>query len=497
MTFVFEAADEAASHALAGRFAGLLRAGDLVRLEGDLGSGKTSFARGVIAALIGREIRVPSPTFTLVQHYDTPAAPLVHADLYRLENENEIMELGLLEARAAHIVLVEWGERAGALLDDADFIITLDHADDAPDKRVITIAAPRDDTRITPLQESAAREDDIAAFLTSAGWGTHPRTPIAGDASGRRFARLGAPPETAILMDWPPVAAPDSYTRHVRLATDIETYRAVSEWLQKACIPVPEILAADAKSGFMLLEDLGDARADNLIRDGHPDIDALYLEAVETLLHLHAQPAPPPLAAYTPDVLLHEVDAFVAWYLPACGITLAPDAHENWQNIWTTLAHEISRPPPVAMLRDYHSPNLLWRRDRQGRHRLGVIDVQDALAGLAAYDLVSLLQDARVDVPPDRRDFFYRHYIRTRFGTEHDKDFAAAYAALGAQRNLRIAGIFVRLAQRDGKHGYLAHLPRVLSYVRENLTHPSLAPLADWFAAHAADTLDAPPEGAP
>jgi aminoglycoside/choline kinase family phosphotransferase len=209
-------------------------------------------------------------------------------------------------------------------------------------------------------------------------------------------------------------------------------------------------------------------------------------------LHLHAQDAPDFLPAYDGAVQAIETSLFTDWYLPYCGVTPDATAKAEWRAIWQKLGDDLAATNQVAVLRDYHSVNLIWRDQAQARHRIGLIDVQDALKGHAAYDLASLIYDARIDVAESRRDAALAHYLTRRFGDDQKArdDFTAALAICAMQRNLKIAGIFIRLAQRDGKPSYLGHMPRIIAYLRTHLDAPALKPVADWLVAHAPHALE-------
>ncbi len=483
---------EAETQSLAARLAALCRAGDLIGLHGDLGAGKTAFARGFIQALCGRDMQVPSPSFTLVQPYEADGIEIIHADFYRLGDASEVEALGLLDTLAEAITLVEWPERGDGVLPQTDFDIYLHTAGELTARR-IEIIANGDATRLTALQNDR-RAGDIAAFLEQAGWETAQRRALAGDASTRRFERLTGNGHSAILMDWqkapdgPPIYDGKSYSQMVHLAEAAPAYCRISRHLADIGLGVPEIIAADEAQGFVLLEDLGDMSLDRLPPENRAPV---YFEAVETLLHLHNQDAPDFLPLYDGSVQAIEAALFCDWYLPYIGHHPDAKARGAFMDIWQALGETlISAARPVLVLRDFHSVNLMWREERQARYRLGLIDVQDALAGHPAYDLMSLLQDARIDVTPEQAASSLRHYTRRRFGSDADTADSAAFetacAIAATQRNLKIAGIFVRLAQRDAKPGYLAHLPRILTYLQQGLTNPALAEMSDWLHRHAA-----------
>lgn len=496
--FSFVAADEAATLRCAAWVAHILavhaadtKSGVLVSLAGELGAGKTAFARGVIQARCGARTIVPSPSFALVQPYEDTQPPIWHADLYRLGEASEVEELGLLDALATHICLVEWAARADGILPAADIIIVL--SEDDKDARHISItAAPH---IIAALETAAAREAALVAFLETAQWQDAERRALAGDASTRRYERLTKDGVDAVLMDWakgpdgPAIYDGQPYSRVAHLAEAMPAYTRMVDYLGAHGLSAPAIWARDEAQGFALMQDFGDRHIAN---DAALDRAVFYHEAVATLVHLHAQPPADFVAAYNGAVQAVEASLFLDWYLPWRGITVGDTARASFLDFWHKTGDALAADNPVTSLRDYHSVNLLWREAAQARFRIGLIDVQDALIGHAAYDLASLLCDARIDVAPAHEAQGLAHYLEARFGQDAAarENFQAAYALCLMQRNLKIAGIFVRLAERDKKPGYLRHLPRVLGYLEKALAHKALAPMADWLAEHAPHALD-------
>ncbi len=498
--FHFDSVDEAATTRLAGWLAAALDVPALIFLNGDLGAGKTAFARGFIRACCGASTQVPSPTFALVQPYAAAqfgAPAILHADLYRLADPQEIDELGLIDALGTQICLIEWAANGDGVLPAADIEVTLDNMDSQDDgkddARRITIraAAPI----IEKLQAAKARDEDLQGFLHQAGWGAARRAALAGDASTRRYERVQLNEQKAVLMDWQ--AAPDGpaiydgqpYSKVAHLAEAMPRFADMVGWLREAGLAAPMLYALDRPAGFALLEDFGDHTIAN---DTTLDRQTFYFEAVETLLHLHTQTPASFLPAYDGAVQAVETSLFLDWYLPWRGVAVSDSAKAAWQTLWQTLGDKLLAETPVAVLRDFHSVNLIWRPHAQGRFRIGLIDVQDALKGHAAYDLASLIYDARVDVAPAHQARALAYYLTRRFGDDETARaaFTAALAICTAQRNLKIAGIFIRLAERDGKPAYLAHLPRIRGYIRTALATPILQPVNDWLAAHAPHALD-------
>lgn len=348
------------------------------------------------------------------------------------------------------------------------------------------------------------REEQMRDFLAREGWGAAAVTPIPGDASTRRYFRLADGAYRALLMDQPqgaetPTAPPEAtaeqrralgYNAVARLAgADIGRFAAVARHLKGLGLSAPEIYAIDPAQGFMILEDLGDAVFADVLAQGG-DETALYRNAVEVLARLHAVAAPvaiedKPLFLYDQTALLAEIDLITEWYLPhALGRAAAPEEVAEHRALWRTALAASTAGQPVFIHRDYHAQNLLWLPERAGLAKTGLIDFQDAVAGSRAYDLVSLLEDARRDVSPAVAGDALRHYLDTMRAQGmplNEAGFAAQFATAAAQRNAKIAGIFARLYRRDGKPRYLKLLPRVLRHLEGDLSHPSLAPLQAWY----------------
>ncbi|MGA7676604.1 MAG: phosphotransferase [Rhizomicrobium sp.] len=352
---------------------------------------------------------------------------------------------------------------------------------------------------------SAERTEAMQAFLTRAGWGEAVRIPLPGDASTRRYIRLRLGDRAALLMDQPqgaetPAASAGAspserralgYNAVARLAgADCARFVAVAKYLRSKGLSAPEIYADAAAQGFVLMEDLGDDLFADALATG-ADEKALYAAAAEVLAKLHADAAPgvlPPdkhLHAYDETALLAEVDLLTEWFFPvALGRKAGEAETEEHRALWRLALAPYLRAPSVFVHRDYHAQNLLWLPGRGGVARVGLIDFQDAVAGAKAYDLVSLIEDARRDVAPAVGEAAAAHYLNAMRaqGTPLDAAaFAEEMAVFSAQRNAKIVGIFARLFRRDGKPRYLSYLPRVWSYLGKDLEHPALAALKTWY----------------
>ncbi|MEY4879947.1 MAG: hypothetical protein RJB62_1416 [Pseudomonadota bacterium] len=346
-----------------------------------------------------------------------------------------------------------------------------------------------------------SRDDEMRAFLQDAGWGDARLQPLPGDASTRRYIRAEKGDKTAMLMDQPqgaeaPVAAADAspeerrrlgYNAVARLAgADCARFVAVADYLRARGLAAPALYAANAPRGFLLLEDFGDnLYADALTRGA--DATELYGAAIDALATLHTETAPADmngkaLFAYDETALLAETDLLTEWFWPMAFGTPASDSLQNeHRTLWCEALQPLKDAPRILVHRDYHAQNLLWMPERTGVARVGLVDFQDAVAGHAAYDLISLLEDARRDVPPELAEAMTRRYLARARPQGGDEAFRAAAALLAAQRNAKIIGIFARLAKRDGKPRYLAHLPRVWGYMAPDLSHPSLVKLKTWY----------------
>lgn len=485
--------DQASLEGLAAELALFARPGMAVLLKGDLGSGKSTFARAFIRALAnGAEFDIPSPTFTIVQSYDETRIPVAHADLYRLASAQELDELGLEELLNTHVLAVEWPEK---MLDwnIADRLLVELSGSGAFRDAVMTAQGA--------WEQALARNDAIRGFLRGTRWTAAERRFLEGDASFRRYETLHLGEEQAILMDMPsrpdgpPVKDGKPYSAIAHLAEDIRAVMAVNEVLVSRGYSAPRAEACDLAQGFAVMEDLGRKVYGRMMVAGE-DMREPMSAAVAVLADMARQDWPetvpieggryrvPP---YDTEAQLIEVDLLPSWFWPfVTGREITDAQRAAFVSLWQDLLPLTRAGKPVWVLRDYHSPNLLWLPERAGLKRVGIIDTQDCLLGHPAYDLASMLQDARVDVGFAFADDLYAEYCNLRSGDPaFDRaSFDLAYAILGAQRATKILGIFARLSKRDGKHGYLRHVPRVSRYLERNLAHPRLAGLKAWFDRH-------------
>jgi tRNA threonylcarbamoyl adenosine modification protein YjeE len=490
-------ASKDATERLAGDIADALQPGDLITLSGDLGAGKTTFARALIRHLAGDPtLAVPSPTFTLLQTYDTPRFPIAHADFYRLSGAEDLRELGLDDLPDGTVVLVEWPDRAAGELSASRLDVALSLLPQrGPDYRTARI------TGTAAFARRAERLMKARQFLEDTGFGNAQRSRMQGDASTRSYDRVTLPDRCAILMnaarrpDGPPVRGGKSYSAIAHLAEDVTPFVAMARGLRERGFSAPQIYGADLDAGLLLLEDLGAGQV--VTGDPPAPIASRYAAAVDVLVALHGQTLPARLPvspgldyllpSYDLDAFLIEAELLLDWYLPRQAVTVTSTLRAEFMALWSAALQAAEQAEATWVLRDYHSPNLLWLPDRSGLARVGLLDFQDAVMGPSAYDLASLLQDARVDVPEELETAQRSRYVVARRTAESGFDgaaFEALYAIVAAQRATKILGIFARLERRDGKPQYLRHMPRVWSYLQRSLAHPALLRLRGWFDRH-------------
>jgi aminoglycoside/choline kinase family phosphotransferase len=302
-------------------------------------------------------------------------------------------------------------------------------------------------------------------FLAASGWGGAEILPLAGDASFRRYFRIVHGERSAVLMDAPPPHE------------DPRPFIAVAEWLTATGLSAPDILARDLEKGLLLLGDFGSDRLKEALDEDPEREGELYELATDVLVHLHRHP---PMAGLKPHGLeqwLDELSLFTDWYCPAVG---ADVDLQGYREAWMEALEPVAKDGlgPVTVLRDYHAENIMLVSGKEGVRHFGLLDFQDALAGHPAYDLASVLEDARRDVPENIERAMIDRYITA---TTPGETFERAYWALAAQRNTRILGVFTRLWKRDNKPGYRRFQPRMWGLLERDLAKPHLKPVKVWF----------------
>ncbi len=306
-------------------------------------------------------------------------------------------------------------------------------------------------------------------FIQSSGWANAQVTTVAGDASNRSYERLiNSTGHSVILMNAPP-----------EKDENVRPFVQILNVLRDNGLAAPELLRADIENGFLLLEDLGNDLFSQVCKT-NPDVEpTLYRASIDVLLKLHKIKTPQNIAPYNLATYLREADLITDWYIPsATGRAVKKASIEAYRNEISTACNRIHNTDSVLVLRDYHAENLLWLTEREGLKKVGLLDFQDALIGHPAYDLVSLLEDARRDTPKQLQTDMKAYFIQNSdVDPEH---FNYAYATIGAQRNLKIIGIFARLCVRDTKPQYVDLIPRVWAHLQHDLSHPNLKSLKNW-----------------
>jgi N-acetylmuramate 1-kinase len=322
------------------------------------------------------------------------------------------------------------------------------------------------------------RAAEIDGFLSSLGWQQAERQALVADASARRYVRLIDENRRAMLMDAPPAVM------------SVIPFLTIARHLTGLGLSAPEVIGEDTERGLVLLEDFGDDTYNTLLRQTPEREVDLYSLAVDTLAHLHRFPkgeaVPAGIPAYSKDILLEEAERFILWYVPEMmGHNLTPENSETFTALWSGALDLALDQPRTLVLRDFHIDNLIDLKERSGVRRCGLLDFQDAVSGAGAYDLVSLLEDARRDIDVDLINDMYRRYVELMEMSGPERQaFDTAYAVLGAQRHTRIIGQFIRLCVRDAKLAYLVHIPRCWRLLEQSLCHPALSDLKMWFDTH-------------
>jgi hypothetical protein len=307
-------------------------------------------------------------------------------------------------------------------------------------------------------------------FLNTAGWGNATSKPLTGDASARKYFRLQKDKQSAVLMDASSVLE------------SVAPFIQISQHLHQLGFSVPAILARDEKKGLLLLEDFGDATFTRLL-DNPCEPEKFYTLATDVLIALHRHPEaiPTGLRTYHPEKMLEDIGLFLEWRTPTISETGKAEFKTVWREV-LSVAHQV---PASLLLRDYHVANLMLLPEREGVRQAGLLDFQDAYQGPITYDLMSLLEDARRDVPDELREKMIARYL-ARFPALDRTTFETSLAILAALRHTRVLAIFEKLSRHEGKHDYKKlHSPRVERLLQRALRHPMLAGVKQWMERHA------------
>ncbi|HLP70989.1 MAG TPA: tRNA (adenosine(37)-N6)-threonylcarbamoyltransferase complex ATPase subunit type 1 TsaE [Rhizobium sp.] len=473
--------------------------GDCLALSGDLGAGKSTLARALLRAMADDDdLDVPSPTFTLVQNYDL-RLPVAHFDLYRLGDERELEEIGFSDALDTGICLVEWPEKAGQALPADRIDIQLDF--ERGGRRVTISALPE---RLQRIERKLA----IRRFLDGHGYHGSIRRHLTGDASTRAYEYVYTTAgDRLVLMDaprrpnGPPIRDGKPYSQIVHLAEDVYPFVAIALSLRERGFSAPRIFESDCEAGILLLEDLG---AETILDENGKPLPERYRAALACLAQMHETAFDRDISLpnghihHVPDydrtAMKMEVELLIDWHLPwkRNGAPATASERTEYLAIWDRLIDELSDAEKTLVLRDFHSPNILWRVGEEGIRRIGLIDFQDAMIGPSAYDVVSIVQDARVTVERDLADQLMTEYLTLRRaqGAFDEGTFVKTWSIMSAQRACKLAGLWVRLLQRDKKPSYMKHMPRTLWHLGVALEHPVLAPLREWCVKAGIETAE-------
>lgn len=488
--FLIQTKSEAETTQLGKDIAMVLNQGDFLCLSGDLGTGKSVLARGIIRHLAKDEhFEVPSPTYTLCQTYETSPA-VSHYDLYRISGMDELEELGWKDALETGCAIMEWPEQC---FDEIPLqAVHVKFSEENETTRNLEFSGNQ--TFINRIKRSLL----IRQFLKDSTFNTITRSPLMGDASARSYELIAHEGEQYLLMnapalaDGPPIQDGKPYSKIAHLAEDVTAFVAIDELIRSKDFCAPQIKAQDLDNGVLLIEHFGNQL---IIDENRVPIVERYMAAIEFLAQFHECDFPSTITLksgeayviphYDEDAILIESDLLLQWYAPSqSGAKISTETAKAFENIWREYARLVQTHEQTLVMRDYHSPNILWRDNQTGTDRIGVIDFQDAVIGPAAYDVASLAQDARVDVSQTLEVQLVDTYIKLRRdkNAEFDEnEFRASYAIMAAQRATKILGIFIRLNERDGKPAYLKHLPRIQEYLQRSLKHPILADYKNWL----------------
>jgi hypothetical protein len=472
---------ETETAALAVRIAPFLIAGDVIALSGDLGMGKSVFARAILKAMGCREEHIPSPTFTLVQTYVDTRLPVAHVDLYRLEDAGEIDALDLQDYFTHGITLIEWPEKAADALPDTALHLSITAVDDQT--RTVSFSGKGWEKRLAFILPGLARpvtpEGRLAYARQATGEEIEDISIVAADASFRSYWRIQTQNGPRILMDAPPPLE------------DVTPFAKISDFLNGIGVHAPRVEHMDTKGGYALLEDFGDTTMFEAMKQGY-NMTALYEKAVDILIHV-AKSANADVPAFTARAYQDEVCLYADWYLPTTyGAATDPALRQQLRDMWLPLVARIQEIPKTTILGDYHCQNLMvlphWQED--GIAGMGVLDFQGARIGTVAYDMVSLLYDVRFDVPADLRGHLIRRFVSGLDGAVTMDDFMTAFRLSGVQNLMRIAGIFTRLQYRDGKEVYARYMPRLWGHLSELIAHPDCTQVRQFLGQHGPAELE-------
>lgn len=342
---------------------------------------------------------------------------------------------------------------------------------------------PQFQKQVMPEEIAAQRRVRREQFLAALGWKNVTMQLMPADASFRRYYRLQGTPKPMLLMEDPPDRPP------VTPFVMVEPYIKIGEHLRAMGLRTPEIYHRDIANGLLVIEDFGDDTYTRLFEKGS-DPQALYERAVDVLVHLHRHPKRHDIAIpkYDDALLIDGAMLLMDWYYPALiGKKPTEEMKQSYTQVLKSLLAQLPKDQETLVLRDYHVDNLMLVSDAKGIQACGLLDFQDAATGQFSYDLMSLLEDARRDVPKPLKDYLYERYLKGMGEGLDRQSFDYSFRVLAAIRHARILGVFVRLFKRDGKERYLQFIPHVHKLFNKTLENTVLLPLKLWFQEHNID----------
>lgn len=458
----------------------ILVKGDIVALIGEIGSGKTTFSKRLINELTSIHINeINSPTFNLYTIYDKNGVQVNHYDFYRVENSEDLLEIDLIESYKSGITIIEWADKYINALKNDYIEVHLKEKKNHREYQVIGRGS---------FRQRIKNANSLEYFLDQTNLKINRQEDIKGDASKRKYHRLYTENSTLILMD---SSQEKKIASPTKLSTSINDYIHICKYLEKINIRVPKLFYTDTENEYLIEEDFGDLQYSQVVSAGN--FKELYQPAISTLLHITRINHPHDLEVdgmkykipeYDNMTYLNEIEIFIKFYWPyKKGHICSPSTQNEFMDIFNELLGKLSSDKSLV-LRDFHSPNLMFLNTEKNHRKCGVIDFQDALIGHPIYDLVSLSQDARVTITEEQENFLLEQY-KVEFDYNNynfDKStIMDQYCILGAQRSLKILGIFARLSIIDNRNDYIGHMPRIINYIRKNMKNSNLSNLSNWL----------------
>lgn len=458
----------------------IIESNDVILLNGKIGSGKTTLARHIINQILQIDIsEITSPTFNLYQVYENNNQKINHYDFYRIENDIDLQEIDLEDSLGEGITIIEWADKYQNYLPDSYLEIEILEIDCFRTYKLRGCGS---------FKNRINKHNSLVSFLSKFKKPIIKVEKIQGDASKRIYKRIQTKEESLILMIYDEKEKKENPSK---LSEQIHDYVSICQYLSDINIRVPKIYAVDYKNQFLIQEDFGDLKYSEIFLK--EDFRKLYEPAIDTLINIAKNECPKNIKTdqaiykfedYDKNIYLSEVNIFIDWYWPYVkGSVCIDDIKLEFLEIWKNLLDKISDDKSLV-LRDFHSPNLIFQPHGNGIGKCGVIDFQDALIGHPLYDLVSLAQDARVSIKLDQEFFLIEYYMKNLNFKNYqfnNHEFMNQYNILGAQRALKILGVFARLSMAYQKHEYLIHIPRILDYINRNIRNESLTSLSSWL----------------